>query len=225
MKAINGAYQVLGNQDKKSLYDRICEAERARKAGGSPDGKQPAPGAYSYAEPPGQETQSHEENIGSRVHRVYANNVELPKEFAKNPTIINLGGLQSVIISDDGSKYATVNGGVHVYDMPGNGRVDFSGVDIHYRGGKNPTVEVTKTTKGWFGVAVQTKRTPAGGTIDIGKVQVNTTGKGGRGMNLEDFLEEIADDDQDDPINDPDLRNAINTYARYKRIKNQEGQK
>ncbi len=238
MKAVNAAYEVLKNPDEKTLYDRICEVEKAKKSGGAPNWQQPsgnrqAPNTHSYPPPssqqPRQEAHSREpEDIGSRV---YANGVELPKEFGRRRTIINIEDRLVVILSDGGSKYATVNGGVHVYDTPGNGGMSVSGVDIHYISGKNPRVQVSRETiTGQSGNAYRrttvTTITSAGGTINIGEGYSVSIGEGGGRMNLKDFLKETGDDDDpQNPLSDPDLREALNIHAAWKRAKSQGGRK
>ncbi len=87
IKAINNAYEVLKNQDTKTLYDGVYEAEKARKGGGV-RGAAPSTGQRQTYSPPQSPPRSSDARSGdhsggrSSGTRIFVNGVEVSREEA-----------------------------------------------------------------------------------------------------------------------------------------------
>ncbi|MBI2581300.1 J domain-containing protein [Candidatus Woesearchaeota archaeon] len=164
LQAINN---ILSKPEERASYDAWLAT-----AGGAGAGSTGQPGAKQWSQHHSNQgagafgSSSHSTGSSDSRSGVYVNGVELPKEFAGRRTVIINGGRQ-VIISYGGTKYAEVNGGVHVHDMPPGGKIKFDGLTIEYQSsgsGSQPHVRVSKG--GIF--SRQEIVTSGGGVINIG---------------------------------------------------------
>ncbi|MBI2142956.1 DnaJ domain-containing protein [Candidatus Woesearchaeota archaeon] len=160
-KGINEAWQTLGKPEKRRAYDnarRASASSPGSSTGYTPPHTPPPSGSYS--------TNHGETERNSGKSGVYVNGVELPKEFAGRRTVI-INGWRQVIISYGGTKYAEVNGGVHVHDMPRDRTIRFDGLTIEYQSSESGSQPYVKVSKGGI-FSRQEIVTSGGGVINIG---------------------------------------------------------